>query len=59
MALKKIGDLANSIEGYDQGEWVLSDFGDFVVHVFTPKSREYYSLERLWREGKAVEIPAE
>ena len=59
MALKKIGDLPNSIEGYDQGEWVLSDFGDFVVHVFTPKSREYYSLERLWREGKPVEIPAE
>jgi ribosome-associated protein len=57
--LKKIGDLPNSIEGYNQGEWVLSDYGDFIVHVFSEKSREYYSLERLWREGKTVEIPAE
>lgn len=59
LALKKIGDLPNSIEGYDQGEWVLSDYGDFIVHVFSEKSREYYSLERLWREAKVVEIPAE
>lgn len=59
LELKKIGDLPNSIEGYDQGEWILSDYGDFVVHVFSEKSREYYSLERLWREAKVVEIPAE
>jgi len=53
------GELPISVEGYDQAEWVLADYGDLLVHVFSPKSREYYSLERLWRGAKAVEIPAE
>ncbi|HWE50343.1 MAG TPA: ribosome silencing factor [Bryobacteraceae bacterium] len=57
--LKKIGDRPNSIEGYNQGEWILSDYGDFIIHVFSTKAREYYSLERLWREAKVLEIPAE
>ena len=59
MALKKIGELPHSIEGYETGEWILSDYGDFLVHVFTTKAREYYSLERLWRDGKPLEIPAD
>jgi ribosome-associated protein len=45
------------IEGYGQGEWVLLDYMDFVVHVFTPKAREFYDLERLWRGAKRLEIP--
>jgi ribosome-associated protein len=49
----------HAIEGYDQGEWVLSDYGDFLVHVFSPTSREYYSLERLWREAADVPIPVD
>jgi ribosome-associated protein len=57
--LKRRGELPTSVEGYDQGEWVLSDFGDFLVHVFSAKAREYYSLERLWRDAKDVAIPAE
>jgi ribosome-associated protein len=57
--LKKHGDLAAGIEGYDQGEWILLDYGDFLVHIFTPKSREYYSLERLWREAKTIPVAAE
>ena len=52
-------ELANSVEGYTQGEWVLADYGDLVVHIFTPKSRAYYDLERLWRGGKNVSIPPE
>ncbi len=36
------------IEGYDRAEWVLIDGFDFIVHVFTPDTREFYSLERLW-----------
>ncbi|WP_300410156.1 ribosome silencing factor [Lagierella sp.] len=36
------------VEGYSEGSWILVDLGDIVVHVFTPESREYYSLERLW-----------
>jgi ribosome-associated protein len=56
---KQLGELPHGVEGYEQGEWVLSDFGDFLVHVFTAKAREYYSLDRLWREAKEVPIPAE
>lgn len=55
----KARELANSVEGYTQGEWVLADYGDLVIHIFTPKSRDYYDLERLWRGAKAVPIPAE
>ena len=57
--LKKNGELPLSVEGYTQAEWVLSDYGDLVVHALTPKARSYYDLERLWREAKPVEIPAE
>ena len=53
------GQLPISVEGYTQAEWVLADYGDLLVHIFSPKSREYYGLERLWRNAKAVEIPAE
>jgi ribosome-associated protein len=52
------GELPISVEGYSQAEWVLADYGDLLVHIFSPKSREYYGLERLWRSAKAVEIPA-
>jgi ribosome-associated protein len=59
LELKKRGEIPGSIEGYDQGEWILSDYGDFLVHVFSHKAREYYSLERLWRQARVVEIAAE
>lgn len=51
-------ELPNSMEGYNQAEWVLSDYGDLVIHIFSPKAREYYDLERLWRGAKPVEVPA-
>jgi ribosome-associated protein len=53
------GEIPVSVEGYAQAEWVLADYGDLLVHIFSPKSREYYGLERLWRNAKQVEIPAE
>ncbi|HWQ53638.1 MAG TPA: ribosome silencing factor [Bryobacteraceae bacterium] len=59
MRLKEAGDRPLSIEGYTQAEWVLADYGDFLVHIFTPNSRSYYDLERLWRNAKTVEIPPE
>ncbi len=59
LRLKQQGELPFSVEGYNQAEWILADYGDFLVHVFSVKSREYYDLERLWRNAKAVEIPAE
>jgi ribosome-associated protein len=51
--------LPISVEGYEQAEWVLADYGDLLVHIFSPKAREYYDLERLWRGAKLVEIPEE
>jgi ribosome-associated protein len=52
-------ELPNSVEGYAQAEWLLADYGDLVIHIFSPKAREYYDLERLWRNAKVVEVPAE
>jgi len=57
--LKHAGELPNSMEGYSQAEWVLVDYGDLLIHVFSTKAREYYSLERLWRNARSVEIPSE
>jgi ribosome-associated protein len=47
------------IEGYPTGEWILLDYGDFIVHIFEQKAREFYDLERLWRDAKKVQIPSE
>jgi len=57
--LKKGGSPAARVEGYKTAEWILLDYGDFVVHVFADKARKFYDLERLWRESKRVELPAE
>jgi ribosome-associated protein len=57
--LKKSGEAAARVEGYKTAEWILLDFGDFVVHVFEQKARKFYDLERLWRESKRVALPAE
>ena len=57
LRLKQSGELPFSVEGYNQAEWILADYGDFLVHIFSPKSRAYYDLERLWRNAKTVEIP--
>ena len=59
MRLKQTGELPSSLEGYNQAEWILADYGDFLVHIFSPTAREYYGLERLWRVAKSVEIPPE
>jgi ribosome-associated protein len=56
---RQAGELPISVEGYNQAEWVLADYGDLLVHVFSPKSRAYFDLERLWRNAKTVEIPPE
>jgi ribosome-associated protein len=56
---RQAGELPISVEGYSQAEWVLADYGDLLVHIFSPKSRDYYDLERLWRSAKTVEIPPE
>jgi ribosome-associated protein len=56
---QRAGELPISVEGHKQAEWILADYGDLLVHVFSTKAREYYGLERLWRGAKLVEIPEE
>lgn len=43
-------------EGYGTGGWILMDYGDIIVHVFSKEERLFYDLERIWRDGKTVEI---
>jgi ribosome-associated protein len=50
--LKKQGVRPLHIEGHTEGEWILLDYVDFVVHIFSARAREFYDLERLWRAGK-------
>lgn len=45
------------VEGYDRGEWVLLDYFDFVVHVFSPTARTFYGLERLWGNATPLALP--
>jgi len=47
------------VEGYDRAEWILMDFFSFIVHVFTPHTREFYALERLWGDAERIEISDE
>jgi ribosome-associated protein len=52
---KQLGELGvrpNSREGYNQAEWVLLDFVDFVVHIFSERARRFYDLERLWKSAR-------
>jgi ribosome-associated protein len=44
------------VEGYDRSEWVLMDYFTFIVHVFTPQTRAFYSLERLWGDAERIEV---
>ncbi|HEV2803251.1 MAG TPA: ribosome silencing factor [Pyrinomonadaceae bacterium] len=57
--LKREGTRAERIEGYKTAEWVLVDYGDFICHIFEEKARRFYDLERLWREGVRVPLPAD
>lgn len=55
-ALQKAGYSVKQREGYGTGKWVLLDFGDIIVHVFDKENRLFYDLERIWRDGKTVDI---
>jgi ribosome-associated protein len=54
--LKLSGVRPLNAEGYKNAEWILIDFGAFVVHIFTEDSRRFYDLERLWRDAERVEV---
>lgn len=47
------------LEGYQRAEWVLVDYFDFIVHVFSPSARQFYGLERLWGNATRIELPEE
>ena len=57
--LKKSGTPVIRVEGYKTAEWILLDYGDFVMHIFGDKARKFYDLERLWRESTRVILPPE
>jgi ribosome-associated protein len=54
-ALRAEGDTRMGIEGYEASKWVVQDYGDILVHVFDPSTREYYNLEELWADAKRVD----
>jgi len=54
--LKQKGVRPLHIEGYGEAEWILMDYVDFVVHIFSARAREFYDLERLWRAGKRRDV---
>ena len=56
LRLKKVGTSANQVEGYNRADWVLIDYVDFVVHVFSEASRRFYDLERLWKSAKKLTV---
>jgi ribosome-associated protein len=47
------------IEGYDRAEWILMDYFTFIVHIFTPQTRAFYSLERLWGDAERIDVSDE
>jgi ribosome-associated protein len=54
----KMGDRRLGIEGYEESRWILLDYGDIVVHLFEPETREYYAIEDLWAQAKRVPFEA-
>ncbi len=54
-ALRQQGDQRLAVEGYEASTWVVQDYGDVMVHVFNPQTREYYALEDLWADAPRVD----
>lgn len=54
--LKEQGLAPNQIQGNNGGGWIILDYGDIVVHVFNKEQRDFYNLERLWRDGEDIDI---
>ncbi len=55
-ALAQAGEKPLGVEGYDEGRWLLLDFGDVIAHVFQPDVRQHYDLERLWSEATLIDL---
>ena len=57
-ALGRTGNPVRQIEGYQNANWILMDFGDIIVHIFDRENRLFYDLERIWSNGKKVNPPS-
>lgn len=55
-ALAKNKVFCKQSEGYGNANWILMDYGDFIIHLFDKESREYYKLERIWRDAKFIKV---
>jgi ribosome-associated protein len=55
----RMGDRRLGIEGYEESRWILLDYGDVVIHLFEPETRDYYALEQLWGHAKRVPFPGQ
>ena len=53
---KKHGMRPERVEGYNNGEWILLDYIDYVIHVFDREQRLFYDIERIWSDGKEIEV---
>ncbi|MBQ9156382.1 MAG: ribosome silencing factor [Eubacterium sp.] len=53
-ALGQAGYVPKQIEGYQSAGWILLDYKDIIVHIFSPEDRDFYDLERVWRDGKEI-----
>jgi ribosome-associated protein len=54
--LKKEGTRLGHLEGYNEGKWILLDFGDMVAHIFYEETRKFYDLERLWKDAEIMKV---
>lgn len=54
--LEKAGYKLKQTEGYENANWILMDFGDIIIHIFDKENRLLYDLERIWRDGKQVDL---
>ena len=54
-AMRDRGDRRLSVEGYESSKWIVQDYGDVVIHLFTPETREYYAIEDLWADAPRVD----
>lgn len=58
-ALRDKGEKSISTDGYEQGEWILIDYSDLIVHIFFEPSRQYYAFDDLWKEGQELDLGSE
>lgn len=54
--LAQAGLSIRATEGYQTGSWILLDYGDIIIHIFDRESREFYNLERMWKDGKVINL---